>query len=102
VFEDQASDDHVELFIGERKTIGSGPRDVHSATSLRGHPDLIPGGVDTHHQLGTDSLGQAGHLTLSAADVEYATATGHLFGRQRKNLFLVLGVDAVGEAIDPP
>jgi hypothetical protein len=102
VLENQTGDDHVELFVSERKTLGTGPRDVHPTASLGGHPNLIPRGVDTHHQLGTDSLGQAGHLALSAADVENATTAGHLFRRQRENLFLVLGVDTVGEAIDPP
>ena len=45
---------------------------------------------------------QPADLAVAAADVEHRLEAGQLVRRERQDLLLVLGVGAVGEAVDPP
>ena len=102
VLEDQARHHNVELAVDERKRVGSSSSNMDSTATLRGDGNLVPGGIDAHHQFGSNFLGQASHLTISASDVEHTTTTGDLFGGQGQDLLFVLGVGTFGEPIDPP
>ena len=63
---------------------------------------LVRDVVDTDDEACASGHGEAGHLAVAAPDVEDAGRSGELLGGQREDLFLVLGVGAVGEPVDPP
>ena len=59
------------------------------------------------HVIDTDDVGaeprrQTADLSIAATDIEHTRGPGQLLSCERKDLFLILGVRAIGEAIDPP
>jgi alkanesulfonate monooxygenase SsuD/methylene tetrahydromethanopterin reductase-like flavin-dependent oxidoreductase (luciferase family) len=102
VFEHEAGDDDIELFVGEWQRVGARARDVDPTATFGGDAHLVPRGVDSDHEFGSDQLGQPRHLTLTAPDVEHSSRAGQLFGCEWQDLLLVFGVHAIGETFDPP
>ena len=108
VFEHEARDSGVEGLVGEGQRPGTRTGVARTAGPFGGNTDTVPRRIDPHDRDRTVDLGawQAGRepadLAVTAPDVEHAASARQLGGGHRQDLFLVLGIGAVGESVDPP
>ncbi len=101
VLEHEARHAGIEAGVGEGQLIGGRSQIVRATSPLMGDTDLIPGRVDADHVRPAGRQHPA-DLPVTAADVEDRAGPGQLGRSQRQDLLLVLGVGAIGEAVDPP
>ena len=102
VLEHQARDRGVEARVGERQALGGGAHVTRTAAAL-GRDAAAARASDRRRRPSAPSFDrEPGDLALTGADVDHALRAGEALGREREDLLLVLGVDAVGEAVLPP
>ena len=100
VFEHQTRNNGVETGVRERKLRGSGTSKGCTATVVR-HAHTVPRWIDAD-DVGAQLRRQPADLSIATTDIEHTRGAGQLLSRERKDLFLILGVRAIGEPIDPP
>ena len=78
-------------------------REYSGPATFDGDADLVPRRIDAGDQLdAVEARRQPADLTLSAADVEHPRRSEQFGTGERQDLFVVLGIGAGGEPVDPP
>src|SRR5438876_3218472 len=99
--EHEARDRGVERSVTEWHRLGAGACVSGAAAAFPCDRDLSRRRVDAD-DLGAQLGDPPGDLALAAPDVEHAGRAGQVLVDEWEELFLVLGVDPVGELLLPP
>ena len=101
MLEHEARDRGVERRVAQRHGVGAGAHEPGAAGTFPSDRDLGRRRIDAD-DLGAQLCDPPRNLAFTTPDVEHAPCTGQVLVDQWEELFLVLGIDAVGELVLPP